>query len=74
MKLYNVTVQDYYEASYEGRIDTSYTILTIAENEDSAIDFVNALFENLSDDNRKATSAIEVNSSKAKNKRRAQLF
>ena len=71
MKLYNVNITDHYDASYEGHINTSYTRLVFANTEDEAIEFVN---EDLRIYTGVAKKAIEVDSNKAKLKRKAQYY
>jgi hypothetical protein len=74
MKLYNVSIHDHYNASYEGDINTSYTRLVFASTEVEAVKFVNEELENWADDNGVAKTAIEVDSKKAKLKRNAQYY
>ena len=74
MKLYNVSITDHYNASYEGNIDTSYSRLVFANTEDEAIEFVNEELKSWFENKGVAKTAIEVDSSKAKLKRKVQYY
>ena len=71
MNLYEVTVEEYYEASYDGDIGTSWTRLVIANNIDEAIGLVKNDLPNY--DNScyriEGITAIQINLEQIKRKR-----
>tara|TARA_R100001244_G_scaffold122613_1_gene92256 strand:- start:109 stop:345 length:237 start_codon:yes stop_codon:yes gene_type:complete len=71
MKLFEVTVEEYYDASYEGDINTSYTRLVIANNIDEAIDVVKNGLPNYDNTCSRVDgiTAIQINLDQIKRKR-----
>lgn len=73
MDLYNVKVKATYSASYEGEIDTSYSILVYANSEKQAIDFVEKDLLRFDNSNSCQTenveSAYKIDFEKVKRKR-----
>ena len=74
MKLFNVEIKDFYDASCDGRIETSYTRLVFANNKDEAIDFVNDNLEDIHANTGVAITALEIDSTKGNLKRKPQYY
>lgn len=81
MKLFNVIIQSWYDASYEGKISRNYSKLVFAEDENQAISFVNEDLEKFVDkslifqkENSIAVSAYEVDSTISSKKRKTQYY
>lgn len=71
MKLYNVYIEQYYNTSYEGDIDTSYSSLVIADSEKDAIEFIRKDLGQKTSDN---LTAKEVHCNRATRKRKTQYY
>lgn len=77
MKLFLVEVKAFYDASYEGRIDKSYTELVVANTDEEAVDFINEQLELKPSDSycgARAMSAKEIDSTKTDKMRKTQYF
>mgnify|MGYP003646733350 CR=1 FL=1 len=66
MKLYNVQIEDYFDASYEGLISCDYSALIFAGSESEAIEFMNKHLEDNFDANAVSAHVISMSQSKGK--------